>query len=143
MKNIPFEEAKSICEKYKKEQCIILSWDSTTGETWVTTFGVGDANSIMACNGGIALKDFLKLKRENDEIPKRFEEWKIESVDRYWYYSSRYGKTYIETTFWFEAHTSQRKETQRKEYNFFGEKWQLPEWAKSIIEHKRTLDYDY
>jgi len=142
MKSIPFDEAKSICEKYQKDQCIMLTWDSKSEETWVTTYGVGDVNSKQACNAGIILKDFLRLNRENDEIPSRFEKWEIESVDRYWYYSSRYAKTYIETTFWYEPHTLKRKETQRVEPNFFGEQRQLPDWAKSITEYRRSLDYD-
>ena len=66
MKNIPFEVAKQFCEDFEKDQCIILSWDKISGKTWVTTFGVGDENSIQATNAGKILKDYLKLQREND-----------------------------------------------------------------------------
>ena len=116
MIQVPFEEAKRFCEEFKKDQCIILSWDETSGETWVTTYGVGDKNSTQACNAGTMLKDYLKLQREIDAIPERFKEWKIESVDRYWYWSSRNGKTYCEITYWYEPHTLERKETKREEF---------------------------
>ena len=140
--NIPFEVAKQFCEDYQKDQCIILSWDKESGETWVTTFGVGDENSIQATNAGKVLKDYLKLQRENDCIPTRFEKWEIESVDRHWYWSSRNGKTYIETTYWFEPHTLQRKETKRSVDNHYGDYYSLPDWAKSITENRKSLNDD-
>ena len=64
--DISFDVAKQFCEDYHKDQCIILSWDKSSGETWVTTYGVGDENSIQATNAGKILKDYLKLQREND-----------------------------------------------------------------------------
>ena len=36
--------------------------------------GVGDDNSIQATNAGKILKDYLKLQRDNDCIPTRFED---------------------------------------------------------------------
>ena len=140
MKRIPFKAAEDFCKKYKKDQCIILSWDEESNETWVTTYGVGDANSIQATNAGKILKDYLKLQRESDCIPTRFEEWKIEKVDRYWYASGRNYTTYVETTFWYESHTLQRKETTREHTTLCGDNYALPEWAKSITSHRRTLD---
>jgi hypothetical protein len=140
MKPIPFETAKQFCEEFEKDQCIILSWDKISGETWVTTFGVGDENSIQACNAGTMLKDFLKLKRDHEEIPERFKKWEIESVDRYWYTSGRNGLAYVETTFWFEAHTLERKETKREEFIYSGQEYQLPEWAKSITVNRKSLN---
>ncbi len=140
MKNIPFEAAKKICEDYEKDQCIILSWDKTSGETWVTTFGVGDENSIQATNAGKALKDYLKLQRENDCIPTRFEDWKIESVDRFYYASGRNYNTYKEITYWYEIHTMQRKEIVRQETILVGSEYKLPDWAKGISQRKRSLD---
>ena len=139
MKEIPFEVAKQFCEDYEKDQCIILSWDKTSGETWVTTFGVGDENSIQATNAGKMLKDYLKLERKNDVIPTRFEDWRIERVDRYYYGSGRNYNTYVETTYWYEAHTMQRKETTRQETEACGCNYRLPEWAKGITEHRRSL----
>jgi len=143
MQNIPFEVAKDFCEKYEKDQCIILSWDKTSGETWVTTFGVGDENSIQATNAGKILKDYLKLQRENDCIPTRFEDWKIESVDRYYYASGRNYWTYKEVTYWYEAHTMQRKETVRQETISTGGEWNLPEWAKGITSRRKSLESDF
>lgn len=142
MKAIPFEAAKEFCEQYEKDQCIILSWDKASGETWVTTFGVGDENSKQACNAGTILKDYLKLKREKDEIPERFKEWYVERVDRYWHWASRNGRSYIEITYWYEKHTLERKETKREVKNHYGETYSLPDWAKSINDHRRSLDYD-
>ena len=139
-KEIPFEEAKKFCKKYEKDQCIILSWDKETGNTWVTTFGVGDENSIQATNAGKILKDYLKLQRENDVIPTRFEDWEIESVDKYYYLSSRNGKTYVELTFWIEKHTMQRKETKREVGINDGQEYSLPDWARSIKERRRNLE---
>lgn len=140
MKNVPFEAAKEFCEEYQKDQCIILSWDKKSGETWVTTYGKGDDNSIQATNSGKILKDFLKLKRDNDCIPNRFEEWKIESVDRYFYASGRNHWTYKEVTYWFESHTMQRKETLRQAEIVTGGNWNLPEWAKSITDRRKSLE---
>jgi len=143
MKSIPFEIAKQFCEDYEKDQVIILSWDKASQQTWVTTFGVGNENSIQACNAGVALKDFLKLKRESDEIPTRFKEFEIEKVDRYYYLSSRNGKTYVETTFWYEKHTLERKETQRVEHINDGQEYKLPYWAKAITERRRSLEPNF
>jgi hypothetical protein len=140
MKDIPFEAAKQFCENYQKDQCIILSWDKQSGKTWVTTFGVGDENSIQATNAGKTLKDYLKLQRENDCIPTRFDDWKIESVDRYYYKSGRNYNTYVETTYWYEAHTMQRKETNRQVSELYDCSYRLPEWAKSITENRKTLN---
>jgi len=143
MQNIPFEQAKQFCEEYEKDQCIILSWDKASGETWVTTYGIGDTNSIQATNAGKVLKDYLNLQRENDCIPERFENWQIESVDRYWYWASRNGRTFVETTYWFESHTMQRKETKREIPNHYGDCYGLPEWAKNVQEHRKSLDCGY
>lgn len=140
MKEIPFEVAKQFCEDFQKDQCIILSWDKQSGLTWVTTYGVGDENSIQAANAGKILKDYLKLQRDNDVIPTRFEEWKIESVDRYYYHSGRNFDTYVETTYWYESHTTERKESTRKQTITCGDKYSLPDWARSIVDHRRSLD---
>jgi len=140
MKDVPVEAAKCFCDQYEKDQCIILSWDQKSGETWVTTFGKGDENSIMAANAGKLLKDFLQIERESDCIPKRFEEWKIESIDRYYYASGRNYTTYVEVTFWFEVHTKQRNETKRDVTILDGNIWELPEWAKGITTRKKSLE---
>lgn len=140
MQDVPFEAAKQFCEDYQKDQCIILSWDKTSGNTWVTTYGSGDENSIQAANAGKILKDYLQLQREHDVIPTRFEEWKIESVDRYYYASGRNYDTYKEVTYWFESHTMQRKESIRTETILTGATHQLPEWAKSITERRKSLE---
>lgn len=143
MRNVPFEAAKKICDDYDKDQCIILSWDKTSGNTWVTTFGVGDENSIQATNAGKVLKDYLKLQRENDCIPKQFEEWSIESVDRYYYASGRNYWTYREVTHWYEKHTMERKEKIREETISTGNEWNLSEWAKGITCRMKSLESDF
>lgn len=138
MKDVPFTAAKQFCEDYQKDQCVILSWDKTTGNTWVTTFGVGDENSIQATNSGKILKDFLKLQRENDVIPTRFEEWEIESVDRWYQANGRNSWEYREVTYWYEKHTMQRKETVRIASMYTGQEYSLPEWAKGITKRVKT-----
>lgn len=142
MKTVPIEAAKNICNEFEKDQCIILSWDKKSGETWVTTYGVGEDNSKQACNAGIVLKDYLKLKREKDEIPEHFKEWEVESIDRYYYASGRNGWNYREVTFWFEKHTLERKETLRQIDIYTGQEWDLPTWAKSIKERRKSLETD-
>lgn len=138
MKEIPFEVAKQFCEDYQKDQCVILSWDKESGKTWVTTFGVGDENSIQATNSGKMLKDYLKLQRENDVIPTRFEEWEIESVDRWRQVDGRNSWLYKEVTHWFEKHTLQRKETVRQASIYTGQEYSLPEWAQGITKRIKT-----
>jgi len=138
MKEIPIEEAKRFCKDYQKDQCIILSWDKPTGKTWVTTFGVGDENSIQATNAGKIIKDYLQLKRENDVIPTRFEEWKIENVDRWKQVDGRNSWLYKEVTYWYESHTMQRKETMRQFSIYTGEEYKLPEWAQGITKRIKT-----
>ena len=142
MKDIPFEAAKQFCEDFQKDQCIILSWDKESGNTWVTTFGVGDENSIQATNAGKLIKDYLKLKREKDLIPTRFQEWKIESVDRYYQADGRNTWLYREVTYWYEKHTMERKETVRQACTYTGNEYSLPEWAKGITKKIKTINDD-
>lgn len=137
MKDVPFEAAKDFCDKYEKDQVIILSWDRETGDQWVTTYGKSDEDSAMACHGGNAIKDFLQLKREKDEIPSRFKKWEIESVDRYWYRSGRCSITYKEITFFYDPITLERKDAAREFYHSQGEK--RPDWTFSCI-HRQQLD---
>lgn len=142
MKEVPFEVAKQFCEDFQKDQCIILCWDQITGNTWVTTYGVGDNNSIQATNAGRMLKDYLKLQRENDVIPTRFEEWMIESVDRWRQVDGRNSWLYKEVTYWYEKHTMQRKETVRVADIYDGQEFLLPEWAKGITKRIKTSTDD-
>ena len=68
------------------------------------------------------------------------EEFKIESVDRYYYFSGRNGKNYVEVTFWYNPVSLERKETKRSESIYTGQEYQLPDWAKSITERRRGLE---
>lgn len=68
------------------------------------------------------------------------EEWKIENVKRYYYASGRNHWTYKEITFWYEAHTAQRKETVRQETIITGGEWDLPEWAKCITNRNLLIE---
>jgi hypothetical protein len=143
MRDIPFEAAKQFCKEYHKDQCIILSWDKQTGQTWVTTFGVGDENSIQAANAGKVLKDHLKLKRDNEEIPTRFEEWEIYTVEAWWETEGRNGRLYKEITYWFEKHSRIRKETVRQfSIAHDGYLDTLPDWAKGITSRRRNHNDD-
>ena len=142
MKDIPISEAEKFCNDYQKDQVIILAWDRNSGDTWVTTYGKSDEDSAMAAQGANMVKDFLDLKREKDEIPKRFQSWKIESVDRYYYVGTRNSKDYVEITYWFDEITLERKETKR-EFRVYGrDTHNLPDWATACNEYRRQFDYD-
>lgn len=67
-------------------------------------------------------------------------EWKIDSVDRYYYQSGRNYTTYKEVTYWYEIHTLERKETVRSETINDGSVHQLPEWARGITTRNRLLE---
>ncbi|MDX8564664.1 hypothetical protein OZ664_11700 [Elizabethkingia sp. HX WHF] len=68
------------------------------------------------------------------------ERFEIESVDRYYYYDGRNSKRYVETTFWYNPYTLERKETQRNEFICTGQEYKLPEWARSISNRRRDLE---
>lgn len=141
MKNISFEDAKEFCEKYEKDQVIILAWDRNSNDTWVTTYGISDEDSAMAAHGANMIKDFLDLKREKDEIPKRFDKWELEITERYYYLSGRNSKTYVEISYWYHPITLERKETRRFAHINDGQEYTLPDWAKSCA-YRRQLNYD-
>lgn len=140
MKTIPFEAAKKICEEYQKNQCIILAYDGTSKETWVTTFGTTDSHSWAAAETGNELKKMLGFK-DYDDVPERFKEWKIESVDRYYYASGRNYNTYKEVTYWYNPRTLERKETVREQTISTGSEYELEEWAKGITRRNKSLDW--
>lgn len=58
-------------------------------------------------------------------------EWKIEKTDRYWFFSGRNCKHYIEITFWYNPSTLERKETTRTEDIFKGDEHKLSPWCLS------------
>lgn len=68
------------------------------------------------------------------------ESWEVENVERYWYFSSRNGKDFIETTYWVNTKSTLRKETKREIKSHYGDKYSLPDWAREITEHKKSLD---
>lgn len=70
------------------------------------------------------------------------ERFEIESVDRYYYFDGRNSKRYVETTFWFNPFTLERKETQRNEFIQTGQEYKLPEWARSITVRRKDLESD-
>lgn len=70
-------------------------------------------------------------------------EFSIERVDRYWYYCGRNCKKYVETTYWYNPETLERKETVRSESLFPSEEYNMPEWCRGITEHRRNLDAQY
>lgn len=73
-----------------------------------------------------------------EETPNK--SFSIEKVDRYWYWSGRNYKTYVEVTFWFDPFTQERSETTRSETATGEEYYNLPAWAKSITTHLKHLD---
>jgi hypothetical protein len=63
-KKLPITAAKEIAKKYDKDQVIILAWDKTTGETWVTTYGKTIKDCEQAAEGGNNIKRFLGWPEE-------------------------------------------------------------------------------
>lgn len=64
----------------------------------------------------------------------------IDDVDRYWYYSGRNLREFVEVTFWVNPVTFERKETTRRQSFFPSEEFGMPDWCKSITEHRRALN---
>lgn len=102
------------------------------------------------CNSLDELKDeveeFVKIyinTLKTKIMQKNCEEWKIESVDRYYYASGRNYWTYKEITYWYEIHTLDKKETVREETILINNEWRLPEWAKGITTRKRSLESNF
>lgn len=129
--NIPIDAAKEISKKFNQDQVIILTWSKKSGDTHVVTYGEGDTNSIQAANGGNQIKDFLKFQRDHDDIPERFKEWKVIETDRYWFWSGRNKKDFVEITYLYEVHTSETKDKIRKASCFRGNEFELPNWTAS------------
>ena len=67
------------------------------------------------------------------------ERFEIEKVDRYYYFDGRNSKRYVETTFWYNPYTLERKETQRNVFIQEGQEYKLPEWAMSITVRRKDL----
>lgn len=70
------------------------------------------------------------------------ERFEIDSVDRYYFFDGRNSKRYVETTFWYNPYTLERKETQRNEFITAGCEYKLPEWARSITVRRKDLESD-
>lgn len=105
-------------------------------------------NKVACCRVGfnMYLEEQIRLVVANETALDRLaqqEKWEIERVDRYWYWSSRNGKTYIELTHWFEPQTLQRKETKRSVDNHYGDHYSLPEWAKTITDRRKDFESDF
>lgn len=84
-----------------------------------------------------------KIESLIKHLEQKFEDWKIESVDRYYYASGRNYWTYKEVTYWYEARTMERKESIRQETISTGGEWNLPEWAKGITSRRKSLELDF
>ena len=96
-------------------------------------------HSVVAQN---FINDYtLKIQTPIDSTTlNSLQNWEIETIDRYYYLSSRNGKTYVEITFWIEKNTAQRKETKREISIYDGEEYSLPDWAKSIKERRKNIE---
>jgi hypothetical protein len=69
------------------------------------------------------------------------EEFKIDRVEAYYYRSNRfYDITYVETTFWYNPKTLERKETTRQQTITDGNEHQLEPWARSITTRNKNLE---
>lgn len=129
LENIPNEELASMAHSALSKLC------STGGKSFTMTVPPRKDDTDMIFSEIIT--------RFEKTLSQEFiEKWEVESVDRYWYWSSRNGKTYIEITYWFEPHTLQRKETKRSVDNHYGDHYSLPDWAKSITENRKSLNDD-
>lgn len=86
---------------------------------------------------------FIKVVNKNFDTnePLIIPKWEIESVERYYWLSGRYSKTYREVTFWIDKVNCQRKETTREVHISDGEEYRLPVWAQSCV-YKRSMNYD-
>ena len=63
-KKMPISAAKELAKKYDKDQIIILAWDKTTGDHWVTTYGKSIEDCAQAAEGGNRIKEFLGFPKE-------------------------------------------------------------------------------
>lgn len=89
----------------------------------------------------LELDAYHKLKQEHDDLIRKVNtmNWFVDRVESYWYWSSRNGKNYVETTFWYNTFSLERKETTRKESSVY-DSYKLPDWAKNITTHNKSLD---
>lgn len=58
-KRIPIAAAKHIADEFGKDQVIVVTWDKTTGTTWVTTYGKTVDECTQAAEGGNRVKRAL------------------------------------------------------------------------------------
>ena len=103
-------------------------------------------NIIEITDGSFAYREQINLIARwvnHNFINKNENIFMIESVDRYWYYCGRNNREFVEVTFWINPLTLERKETVRKESFFPSEEFRMPEWCKSIKDHRSSLDAQY
>lgn len=63
-KKIPISAAKEIGKKYDKDQVILVTFNKTIGDTWVTTWGKNLTDCKMAAEGGNFVKKALGWPNE-------------------------------------------------------------------------------
>lgn len=57
-------------------------------------------------------------------------DWKIERIEKHWYRSGKFSRTYIEVTFWYNPVSCTRRETK---ISFTTDELEaLPDWALTI-----------
>lgn len=61
---IPISAASEIGKKFDKDQVILVTWDSKSGDTWVTTWGSDKVQCIQAAEGGNFVKKALGWPNE-------------------------------------------------------------------------------
>lgn len=101
---------------------------------------------VESKNNGLEAHDLSQLVRfllKQLDQQKSENKLEIESVDRYYYFDGRNSKRYVETTFWFNPQSLEKKETQRNVFISDGEEYKLPEWARSISVRRKDLERNF
>lgn len=64
MKRVPIVAAERICKEYEATQVIILAYDSNTGVTWQTTYGVNEKQCKQAADGATLIMKLLEERKK-------------------------------------------------------------------------------
>ena len=89
--------------------------------------------SFCSCNGIEKNGHFIM---QQTDVKSNF---KIDRVEKFWFFHNRNFKTFKEITFWYNPETMERKETSRCWSEDSG--GIKPEFAENITEHNKTMDY--
>jgi hypothetical protein len=109
---------------------------------WVHGLYAGDVFKAQVINHScvVVWRYTIKGQKSYKMATLSFAVWQVESVDRYWFASGRNYDTYKEVTFWFNPLSLERRETVRQVTISYRDVYSLPEWARSITQHRKSLD---